>query len=331
MADWTTLGTTELGVDRIATSPTMVALYENITAVMQGAAGAPRLQNAAVPTGELHGSKLQASSVGEVELEASAVTQGRINTASGTVTYGPAGSGVSHFVLPGGQYGFYPQVRTANSGDVIRAQIAGDDNDVFGGPINTSFTARLTLGILQGSGTTEARQRYILTSPPFDMGDGDVAGFVFALVRGGHVVGTYIADVPPWAYNGPTDIGAHRIDEAGRKFRLVNRRAQALMRVRRGEMSMAEARELPPGLEEEEVTQELKQRDMPLIPHPFSPLEDDTVVLLDPMDKLVADLIEGVRAGEPMADLLIEGTLRPDNEPLRRAGPPGVMQSRIIA
>jgi len=67
-----------------------------------------------------------------------------------------------------------------------------------------------------------ADQVYINASPPYDMGDGQVHGFVFAQVEkgSGRVIALYSADVPPWVYNGPTDVRPHYVDSStGKKYR----------------------------------------------------------------------------------------------------------------
>jgi hypothetical protein len=83
----------------------------------------------------------------------------------------------------------------------------------------TSYVAGLALGTI--TGTASAQQRYFNASPPFDHGDGAVAGYVFVLVnKNGEAVAHYAADVPPWAYNGPTNIRPDFIDPAsGVKYR----------------------------------------------------------------------------------------------------------------
>jgi hypothetical protein len=84
------------------------------------------------------------------------------------------------------------------------------------------------------------------------------------------------------------------------------------------------------GKELVEITQEMKQRDMPLIPHPFqgNDLTGKTVVLLDPVSDLAWRLAEQHENGVSALKLVRDGYLQIDNEPLNRAGPPGVMVVR---
>jgi len=58
MTDYNTLDSEETGPDVIATSPTAVILYENPIAITEGAAGAPRIQTAALDTGVVTNDKI---------------------------------------------------------------------------------------------------------------------------------------------------------------------------------------------------------------------------------------------------------------------------------
>lgn len=191
-----------------------------------------------------------------------AATSNTYLTSLGTLTVSGGASGSSTYVtLPGGEFGFFPQTRaTVGTGSQYQYQ-----------------------------------QRYITSSPPFDLGDGEVGGFFFALVNSaGEIQSSYIADVPPWAYNGPTNICAsHKCTVTGKKFRRV-------MKKRTFEEVMDGA---PIQYKMEEITHRIKNADMSLIPHPFEIVPDGChVVLLDPMDDKVRRIIEYQNAGGDFAD-----------------------------
>lgn len=321
MADWTVLTSDDLGADRIFTSPTAQALYDNAIAIAEGAAGAPQIQTAAIADLAVTTAKINDLAVTTGKIEDEAVTpaklagggigQGGLHTNTGS------GSSAGAPTLPGGQYGFYP--RTAAGGETMINDGSGGLNP------RVYFTA----------GTGQWAQRYVTTSPPFDLGDGEVHGFMFLLMRAGNPVGTWAANVPPWAYNGPTCIRADVIDEEGRKWRRVPKARPLHAAFRRGELTLPQYRErlASPeccGHDLVQIDQARKQADMPLIPHPFDAQPGDAVVLLDPMDELVAALLEAQEEGEDVIGMLAEGRLiRPDNDPLPRKGPPGVLQCRI--
>lgn len=261
------------------------------------------------------------------------ISQGDLNTSTGTVsgsapaTTQSSSAGGTSVTLPGGEYGFFPQ-----SKDGVSAPSGGTKGAQFWALTNTSasYVTALTPMSSSGDGVSQslrslaAKQRYITSSPPFDMGDGAVGGFVFVLVNSaGDIVAHYAADVPPWAYNGPTNIMATKKDPVtGRKYRRV--------------MAERSLEEIMDGAaiqyEFQEITQAIKNADMALIPHPFGVVPPGHhVVLLDPMDTRLAKLIEYQNAGgvEEIVGALRGKKIQADNEPLSRRGPPGVMQARL--
>jgi hypothetical protein len=108
----------------------------------------------------------------------------------------------SSVTLAGGQYGFYPQHKTTT--------------------------------ISTWSRRADFQQRYVTSSPPYDIGDGEVGAFLFALVDpAGKIVSHYFADDPPWAYNGPTNTWADYYDpETKKKYRLKNKANNTKKKIR---------------------------------------------------------------------------------------------------
>ena len=221
-------------------------------------------------------------------------------------------------VLAGGEYGFWPTsgaTTTSTSGEIT----------VHDGLVNWSgYVARAFLRKTTGGGTINMQQRYIASSPPFNLGDGEVAGFFFAEVNpAGEILNTYIADVPPWAYNGPTNIRAdHQCPVTGKKYRTVRKR-----------MSVQEIMDGVPSKQElEEITDSIKNADMSIIPHPFlNPASDSTIVLIDPMDDKVARLLEHIDIGG-MGDFtscVETGKLLIDNNCINRCAPSGVSVHKL--
>ena len=141
------------------------------------------------------------------------VSQGDLNTSSGTfsTSLSAAASGTSWVAgapvaLPGGQFGFMIE-SSVNSADFGAGKVGGwipSRNSTSYG----AYVAAVNYGNTN-TRTIQGQQTYITSSPPFDLGDGDAHGFIFALVNSlGEIHSHYAADVPPWAYNGPTNIKA---------------------------------------------------------------------------------------------------------------------------
>lgn len=305
---YSALSDTQIDGDSPLIADTFFKLRDNPIAIANGDAGAPRIQAAALDTG-----------VALANIAAGTITQGKLSTSSGEVS---AASLYSVATLPGGSYGFYPQLRGSASLNFYHASMSAtaisDGSSAISqavGSLGTSNIACVTFGRAGGSGTMYVVQRYINSSPPYNLGDGEVPLFVFAVVNAaGEVEMAYTADVPPWAYNGPTRVTADRITRDGRKFqnrRFIDPRTGDLIR------------------DEIEITDEVKNADMSLIPHPFfsMPLAGKTVVLLDPVETL--DLLDLHEMGESVGDMLYGRHLLVDNERINRAAPAGVQPCAI--
>ncbi len=175
--------------------------------------------------------------------------------------------------------------------------------------LSTSHTTQIHM-TPEGGNTCYAQQRYIDSSPPYNLGDGDVPLFVFVAVDGsGVVLSVYCASVPPWAYNGPTKVTADYISESGKKYkyrtRVIDRESGLIV------------------TDMVELTHEIKNSDMSIIPHPFHGLSsNESVILLDPPD---AQILKNLRdAGESINELLHDGDIKINNTELNRKTPLGV-------
>lgn len=250
------------------------------------------------------------------------VKQGDLATATGTFS---TNNGKDVFVLPGGQYGFTPQL---NASSFTRSQA------IFLGT-STSYVSAIGLyssgSTILGAGSVDvisetfnlpmigyqggivfdavgAQQRYVTSSPPFDLGDGETGGFIYALVNNaGEITSHYAADVPPWAYNGPTNIRCDfQCPKTGKKFRKV-REKRSLEEIMDGAAAVYKL---------EEITMTVKNADMNLIPHPFVDHGPDfTPVLLDPMDERIKRLIDSQNDGDDyIMDAISKGMIKVDND-----------------
>jgi len=97
---------------------------------------------------------LAALAVTEGKLAASAVAQAKLKTSQGSVS---GTGGISNYTLPGGEYGFYPQVKKSAAGamDAYMADPAVS--------VTTSYVTNIALGA-QSANTAYAQQRYVTAS-----------------------------------------------------------------------------------------------------------------------------------------------------------------------
>ena len=328
---WTTIPDSDIDPDSPFTTGLATAYRENVSAAFEGASGAPALQTAALE--QTGGSEavtqacIRAAAVGQTELKS---TTGEVSTTSTT--------GVL-LTLPGGSYGYYPQLRISDAAGTAywgwdSANSLGLAAAQFGG---TSYSTNLLLATSNVSYTAYAQQRYAQASPPYDLGDGEIPLFVFVMIDNstGKVESVYVAPEAPWHYNGKTSIAATRKDAVtGKSYQNVKAITAELMDTGK---SIRQAvndkmfthdeiadRLIDDALIEIEITQAIKNADMTDIPHPFigNNLAGKSVIMLDPVS--TEKLLALHDAGEDLNTLIHDGTLSLDNIPLVRATPNGV-------
>lgn len=249
-------------------------------------------------------------SITSAKLASGAVGQGQLKTSLGSGHVG-AGQTVG---LPGGAYGFVP-----SAGTLVNLSAGYIRND--------------------SAGSLAWSQRYVLASPPYDLGDGLVHGFIFAHVdAAGDVISTYVSETPPWVYNGPTDTRPQFYDADGVAMRYRRKVGVTIKDVIEGRATLGayeaqgNAMEDFNDLFEPVACADLHHADMNVVPHPFVGAKPGRVVLLDPLadrtGRLLFDMLLSGEAGseEPVTDALRRSVIRFDPEPLKRKGPPGVMQ-----
>lgn len=253
-------------------------------------------------------------SIAEGKLATSAVAQAKIKTTTGEV------SGIGNKVLPGGQYGFYPQVKYGGTVYVVNATIVS-------GYLGQTYITYINLSSDYGL-YPYALQRYIQASPPYNLGNGDIPLFVFAVIDSlGKIESVYCAEDPPWANNGQTDIRPdfHRDGKAYQLKKQIPKLETVIDNPAALTGYLASLDKMP--LIETEITHDIKNADMPLIPHPFTgnDLAGKTVVMLDPVGSFCEKLHQMALAGESINEILHKGYLKLDNIPLAVNAPLGVM------
>lgn len=288
--------------------------YQNASNLTSGTLSMDRIGTDAITA-----DKLASDSVGQSEIAWSGVHQAEL----GTATEENSTTGLAINVLAAGSWGFSPVCRVSSGATdqfLVVAGLPGNYSQWAGShtgwssTLGTSNTAYISLFNGGSSVTLYGHVTYIISSPPYDMGDGEIPLFTWVrLNSNSEIVAIQASETPPWAYNGPTNITPRRVEKNGDKFRTVrsiNEETGAI------------------DLVEELITMEIKNRDMGLIPHPFASLDaGDTVVLLDPPDML--ELSEIRKAGESVNELFHNDYLRLDNTPISRCAPTGVMPCKF--
>jgi hypothetical protein len=264
-----------------------------------------------------------------------AVGQAELKTTTGSVQTTTSGQ----FLLPGGQYGFYPELQLSTGGTAGTCYIANDLATLSGWVVENYYT---TIYIAKtGSGSMFANQRYIQASPPYNLGNGDIPLFIYALINKStaKVEATYVAEDPPWAYNGSKRINPKKVlVQDGVKYlkRTIRPWSHAEAKTDKARFIENLAAVKNHIVEYVEITHALKNAGMLDIPHPFMSHDQAThaVVLLDPCSPLCGNLHELAQESNEgtseISEILYAGRIKFDNTPINGLiTPPGVMGVRM--
>lgn len=278
------------------------------------------------------------NSVSQSELDASAVGQSEIKSTYQQVSHTAAASTVTHtyFVASGGGFCMGHTMHASTPGGTRQQDLYRRDN-----ALTTSPSAAWDLVTIESSGapfTSYVRLYYVQASPPYDLGDGEIPLFIFGLVDNatGKIESLSVSPEAPWHYNGKTNIQANRKDKvSGRSWRNCCRtqleKFENQVDVKTLLMNPATRQQ---GLDiladkkpyEIEITQAVKQADMPDIPHTFGgDLTGKTVVLLDPVSPIIEQLFHLYETGEDVNELIHDGYLTYGNSQIARVTPKGVV------
>jgi hypothetical protein len=248
------------------------------------------------------------NSVGQGQIDSGAIHTDELDTGLFSATI----SSNQLTVMSTGSYGFYPVLDHSTTGG-LNVSISLEDDLSAGGLVNY-----LSTGAMSG-GTLTVNQVFVNSSPPYTLGHGDIPYFFFIRVNSlGAVISTTSAPVPPWAYNGPTSVIPDFKGRDGKKYQIHSGIDMSdpdwFQRHMDGEI-----------FEDKiiEITHDIKNADMDLLPHSFYSAEpSDTIALLDPLStQKLGDL---ARNGVEIGKLIEDGHLKITNDFLDQNAPNGV-------
>jgi hypothetical protein len=286
---------------------------------------ASNLNSGTVPLARLSGitaTELAADSVGQSEIASGAVHQGELDTGQSEVSTALSSASLT---LPGGEYGFYPNVKNDNTGDRVGARIANETNAL------TTYASRIYLTTDNQTGTSYANQRYVNSSPPHKIEEVDYRDFIFLhMSPSGEVMSGWIANDPPWYHNGPTKVSPNIKIEKGKKHRRYKVIPDELKELKKTDRKTYIKEVSKIDYIVEEITPDIKNADMALLPHPFS-ASDSNIVIIEPgQSGVYRDICDLFNEGESVLELIHEGYLKVDNSEINTNGrPPGVPMHRI--
>jgi hypothetical protein len=320
MTSYTAITNAQIDPESPITTGLMTKMRDNPIAITEGAAGAPLIQTAA----------LDAAIVTNAKMATNAIKRDNLDTTTGTITFPVTTSLIEDDgVLPGGQYGFYPRSKiSAGAGTIAPKPTLSILQDMAS--LTTSFQALIGYqGRLSSGGRTiSVEQRYVQSSPPYDLGDGDVPLFVYVRLNEDQSLrGIWIAPDPPWTHN-----GRHRV----RTDYVCPKTKKPMMRCKKHTHTMADVlakkismqefimRRNSVKTEDVEVTMALKLQGMVDLPNPFvNKREGVTTFLLDPVSDLMHELAKLHEEGEDIGQLIHDGFVD-FGSVLSRKTPPGI-------
>ncbi len=282
---WTTLS---FPFGSILTSTKMTQLYDNLTALADGATGAPPIQTAALE--QTGGSE----AVTQATIRASAVGQGELKTTTATQS-ATAGSQATGDILPtGGSYSLFMTIGGLQSSQLHWATNGSSSFNNTVSVYNSDSANNYTVYLFS---------RYVQASPPYNYGAGDVPLFVLVMLDKNtrEVLATYAAEDPPWAYHGPHIL--HPV--IGKLQKYLGIWGKDPKKIWAGKDNMTRGdyltaiRKLRSLTEDELVsalskdfTMDEKMVDMNIVPHLFNEFDPNkhVVVQIDPLTKLCEDL-----------------------------------------
>lgn len=301
----------DLAADGVASGDKYKVLYnlQNSTGHTHDDVNSPRV---VLADDQVTQAKVADSAIGQAQL--------KTTTASQNVSVSPSSAGTIN--LTGGGYS-WPGWSADGSGDIV-----------FGGGSPAVGRCQFYNNNVGSSVSAYVYSRYVQASPPYDLGDGEVLMFIYVVVgKDGSLKGISVAPDPIWAHNGPTCIVPEYYrngkpyrkykELAGMPFDRALRDEKLFDRYMKGEIGTERV--------EREITHEIKNRDMDIIPHPYDlndwKNEDVTAIILDPVSPIMERLAEIQRevGSEEVFNLIQKGYLKFDNERLSRKGPKALM------
>lgn len=224
-----------------------------------------------------------------------AIAQGSLKSTTGEVAV--LGVATTNITLPGGEYGFFPQFKIQTGATGGWGKSGSSVSQLVAVTGSTSYVTTIKIDSITASKNFYTQQRYIQASPPYDLGNGEIPLFIYAVINNStsEIESTYIAEDPPWAYNGkyrlnPQMMFSYKGNKYIKRNKIPFTREEALLDKEKLLANMAAIRN--PKVEAVLVTQERKNMGMVDVPHPFqgNDLTGKSIVLLDPCSNLCEDL-----------------------------------------
>jgi len=262
--------------------------------------------------------QIAAGVVGANEIASSAVHTAELNTSTGSQSTDTTVT----FNLTGGDYIFMPKWYNSDGGSNYSYLTFGVTTN------STTAVTRMTL-VEPDIKVAWCIWRYVAASPPYDLGDGDIPAFIYALVNNttGKIEAVNMCQDPLWVFHGPTNTIPDGYDNGG-AYQMLKSIPPEVAKLPYRERAIELIKINP---KKTYITQAKKNADMDLFPHPWegNDFAGKTIVLLDPVSDVVRDLVTLRNEGEDANQIIHDNYLTIGNSQLQRAAPKGVFVPSI--
>lgn len=262
---------------------------------------------------QLSGDALFDLTVDTNKLANGAINQQKLETAA--ETHSTVSTTGEEFLTIGGAYSFQSlqAINTATGNNAMLTTLTISSIEVISRALGNidganNYVRRITLAVNNATYIASNRSRYVQASPPYDIGNGDIPLFMYALINSsGEIESISTAPDPVWAYNGRNSINPSL------RYRKKGKQNYFYMKKQRPDRELdfaawRESFENPKIITEveTEITHAVKNQDMDQVPHPFigNDLTGKTVVLIDPVGNLCDCLFEMHEEGEDVHDII---------------------------
>lgn len=287
---WTTIPDSDIDPDSPITTGLMTAYRDNFPALAAGLSGAPLIQTAALEqtasSEAVTQACIRAAAVGQAELKSTTASQSASVSSGGYGEVTLTGASYTMAWFCGNNSTYYKDCIAPNSGTYTTKVRVEDKNAL-------------------GTHTMYVYSRYIQASPPYDLGNGDIALFIMARINTitKEIIETFIAQDPPWAYN--SNFNNHPIH--GKLQKALGLRGKNIKAIFDGTdtsmqpqqvlaliSQMNDIKRNPAAFQtilNEPFTMEEKLEGMYQMPHTFAPLAaDEAYIMIDPVGALTDSL-----------------------------------------
>ena len=326
MTTYTAIPDSDIDPESPGTTTLFTRIRDNPIAITEGSSGAPKIQTAAYAAGSVDLAAIGAAAVGQSEIKSTTASQSVVINIGVRLYIAPTGGTYTLSWYLGGNVNVLQLIA---NGSTYAPRVG-----VWNSSSGSSYTAYLY-------------SRYIQSSPPWNLGNGDVPLFVMAVIHKttGKILATYVAEDPPWYAHGKHNLSpsGHIEKELGiwgKDFRKILTGNDPDMSVQEYQNKLKKVKEMS-GKKREAIlkrkfTHAEKNADMRSVPHLFDlsgfNKNDYKIVMIDPTSDFLEDLMYLNQAmdysdGDSVSQLLDDGFIEIKDE-ITKSGlivPPGII------